>query len=289
MIVQQNLRAGILLMLATTFIFAVQDGISKHLASQYNVFMVVMIRFWFFAAFVTALASRKDGGVRGAAATSIPWLQAFRGFLLVSQICVMVFAFTLLGLVDSHVVFAIYPLLAAALSGPVLGEYVGWRCWAAIGVGFVGVVIILQPGSGVFKPAAIVPLLSAFMFALYGLLTRYAARTDSATTSLFWTGVLGAVGMTLVGIWYWEPMSGSNWIWMGVLCVTGVMGHFTLIKCYELAEVSAVQPFAYFQLVFVAFIGLAMFDETIRTNVAIGAALVVAAGLFTLWRQRQTS
>ena len=286
---QQNLRAGILLMLATTFIFAVQDGISKHLASQYNVFMVVMIRFWFFAAFVVALASRKDGGVRGAAATSIPWLQAFRGFLLVSQICVMVFAFTLLGLVDSHVVFAVYPLLVAALSGPVLGEYVGWRRWAAIGVGFVGVVIILQPGSGVFKPAAIVPLLSAFMFALYGLLTRYAARTDSATTSFFWTGVMGAVGMTLVGIWHWEPMSGSNWIWMGVLCVTGVMGHFTLIKCYELAEVSAVQPFAYFQLVFVAFIGLAVFDETIRTNVAIGAALVVAAGLFTLWRQRQTS
>ena len=196
---------------------------------------------------------------------------------------------TLLGLVDSHVVFAVYPLLAAALSGPVLGEYVGWRRWAAIGVGFVGVVIILQPGSGVFKPAAIVPLLSAFMFALYGLLTRYAARTDSATTSFFWTGVMGAVGMTLVGIWHWEPMSGSNWIWMGVLCVTGVMGHFTLIKCYELAEVSAVQPFAYFHLVFVAFIGLAVFDETIRTNVAIGAALVVAAGLFTLWRQRQTS
>jgi len=284
---EQNTRAGILLMLITTFIFAVQDGISRHLASEYNVFMVVMIRYWFFAAFVISVAGRKAGGIRAAAATSIPWLQAFRGVLLVAEICVMVLGFTLLGLVESHAVFACYPLLIAALSGPVLGERVGWRRWAAIAVGFVGVFIILEPGFGVFKPQAVVPLIAALMFALYGLLTRYAGLRDSAATSFFWTGTVGMVAMTAVGAWFWEPMTLPDWAWMGALCVTGAAGHFTLIKCYELAEASSVQPFAYFQLVFGSSIGVLVFDETIRLNVAAGAALIVAAGLFTLWRERQ--
>lgn len=285
---EQNTRLGIMLMVTTTFIFSVQDGISQHLAREYNVFMVVMIRYWFFACFVMAIAKRQAGGLRQAAFTKQPLLQGFRAVLLVAEICVMVLAFTYLGLVESHAIFAAYPLLIAALSGPLLGEKVGWRRWAAIGVGFVGVVIILQPGAGVFRPEALIAVASALMFALYGLLTRYAARQDSAATSFFWTGTVGAIAMTLVGIWFWEPMRASDWAWMIMLCFTGAAGHYTLIKCYEVAEASAVQPFAYLQLVFASLIGLLVFSETIRTNVALGAALIVSAGLFTLWRQRQT-
>ena len=95
--------------------------------------------------------------------------------------------------------------------------------------------------------------------------------------------------MTLVGVWFWQPMTGSDWTLMSVLCLTGVLGHFTLIKCYEVAEASAVQPFAYLQLVFISIIGVTVFGETIRTNVAIGVVIVVGAGLFTLWRQRKTA
>lgn len=283
---EQNTRLGILMMVVTTFIFAIQDGISRHLAGEYNVLMVVMIRYWFFAAFVIAVASRKAGGIRAAAATEQPLLQSFRAVLLVAEICVMILAFTLLGLIESHAVFACYPLLIAALSGPILGEHVGWRRWVAIGVGFVGVMIILQPGYSVFQPEAVVPLMSALMFAVYGLLTRYVARRDSAATSFFWTGTVGSVAMTAVGVWFWEPMIASDWVWMGALCITGALGHYTLIKCYEVAEASAVQPFAYLQLVFVSVVGITFFSETIRLNVAIGAVLVVGAGLFTLWRQR---
>ena len=284
---EQNTRLGILLMAATTFVFAVQDGLSRHLADEYNVLMVVMIRYWFFAAFVISIASRKAGGIRAAAATSQPILQAFRALLLVTEICVMVLGFTLLGLVEAHAVFACYPLLVAALSGPVLGEHVGWRRWSAIAIGFVGVLIILQPGFGVFRVESVVPLLAALMFALYGLLTRYAARKDSAATSFFWTGTVAAVAMTIVGIWFWEPMTGPDWGWMSMLCLTGVLGHWTLIKCYEVAEASSVQPFAYLQLVFASTIGILIFGETIRANVAVGVAIIVAAGLFTLWRERQ--
>ncbi|MEM6341794.1 MAG: DMT family transporter [Pseudomonadota bacterium] len=284
---QNNTFLGVLLMVATTVVFATQDGLSQHLAGEYNVMMVVMVRYWFFAAFVIAIAGGKAGGVRKAAATRQPVLQAFRGLLLAAEICVMVLAFTILGLVESHAVFTCYPLLVAALSGPILGEKVGWRRWAAIGLGFVGVLVILQPGFGVFDPAAIIPLASATMFAVYGLLTRYAAREDSTETSFFWTGTVGGLAMTIIGIWFWEPMQGVDWIWMGTLCVTGALGHWLLIRCYEVAEASAVQPFAYLQLVFAAAIGMAVFGETLRANVAIGAAMIVAAGLFTLWRERR--
>jgi drug/metabolite transporter (DMT)-like permease len=284
---QNNISAGIALMVASTVVFALQDGISRHLAGTYNTYMVVMVRYWFFAAFVIALAARSTGGLKVAARTDQPKLQIFRGVLLVTEICVAVFGFTKLGLINSMAVFICYPLLVAALSGPVLGESVGWRRWTAIGVGCVGVLIILQPGVGVFNPWAIIPLISAFLFAVYSLLTRYAARRDSAATSFFWTGVSGAVAMTLVGMWFWEPMAKADWAWMATLCVSGAFGHWLLIKCYEAAEASAVQPFAYLHLVWVAILGIAIFNEVLRPEVVIGAGLVVAAGLFTLWRERR--
>lgn len=286
---QNNPRLGIMLMIATTFVFAVQDGISRHLAGEYNVMMIVMIRYWFFAAFVISIATRQSGSIRAAAATKQPILQITRGTLLALEICVMVSGFVLLGLVESHAVFACYPLLIAALSGPVLGEKVGWRRWTAIGIGFIGVLVILQPGYAVFAPAAVVPLAAALMFALYGLLTRYAARKDTTATSFFWTGTSGAVVMTLAGVWFWEPMTASDWQWMAALCVTGAGGHWLLIKTYEVAEASEVQPFAYLQLVFASAIGLFLLGETLRPNVAIGAAIVVAAGLFTLWRAKKVA
>ncbi|MCE6959916.1 DMT family transporter [Cereibacter sphaeroides] len=283
---EQNTRLGIGLMVLTTFIFALQDGISRHLAEHYSVFMVVMIRFWFFAAFVMLLAARQAGGLARAARSRYPLLQALRGVLLVAEVCVMVISFVKLGLVASHAVFTCYPLLVAALSGPVLGEKVGWRRWTAIGVGFTGVLVILQPGVAVFSPWALVPLLCAFMFAVYGLLTRFVARGDPASVSFFWTGTVGALAVTPVGLWFWEPMVLADWGWMAALCCTAAVAHWCLIRAYELAEASAVQPFAYLQLPFVSVLGLTIFDETLTTNVVIGAGIVVGAGLFTLWRQQ---
>ena len=274
-------------MCATTLVFALQDGISRHLASEYSVFMVVMLRYWFFAAFVVAMARRMAGTLRVAARSAVPWMQALRSLLLVGEICVMVAAFVLLGLVESHAIFAAYPLLVAALSGPVLGERVGWRRWLAIGIGFVGILVILRPGVGVFHPAAIVPVLSALMFAFYALLTRWVARAgDSAATSFFWTGTLGAVAITPVGLWFWEPMAAKDWLWMGLLCLSGAFGHWMMIRAYEIAEASAVQPFAYLHLVFATALGVTVFGEALSFNVALGAGIVVGAGLFTLWRER---
>ncbi len=282
----QNTRAGIWLMIATTIVFAAQDGISRHLAEDYSVMMVVMIRFWFFALFVLALAARAPGGLRAASRSAFPFVQLARGLILVAEICVMVLGFVNLGLIEAHAVFTCYPLLVAALSGPILGEKVGWRRWTAILVGFAGVLFILQPGISVFSPWALVPLLAALMFAIYGLLTRYVARKDPAPVSFFWTGVVGALAMTPFGLATWTWMTPAAWGWMATLCCTAVLGHWLLIRAFAVAEASAIQPFAYLQLVFASGIGLVIFNETLRPNVAIGAGIVVAAGVFTLWRQR---
>lgn len=282
-------RAGILLMIATTFVFACQDGISRHLAEEYNTLMVVMIRYWFFAAFVLALAARRPGGIRATARTSQLGLQIGRGVLLALEICVAVVGFTLIGLVESHAIFASYPLMITALAGSILGERVGWRRWAAVLVGFAGMLIILAPGAGAFDPLALIPVVSAALFALYGLATRYAARRDSTATSFFWTGVAGAVVMTGIGLPTWEAMSPSDWGWMLVLCLTGVLGHWLLIKCYELAEASVLQPFAFFHQVFAALVGIFIFAEAVRANVLFGAAIILAAGLFALWRAARKS
>jgi drug/metabolite transporter (DMT)-like permease len=92
--------------------------------------------------------------------------------------------------------------------------------------------------------------------------------------------------MTVIGVWFWEPMIGFDWVWMGILCLTGAGGHFLLIKTLEVAEASTVQPFAYLQLVFASLIGVLVFHEALRANVVLGAGIIVTAGLFTLWRER---
>ena len=286
---KQNERLGILLMIITTIVFASQDGLSKYLATEYNVYMVVMIRYWFFAAFVISVSSQKTGGIKRVAKTKSPILQIFRSLILVAEMCITILAFTLLGLAETHAIFASYPLIIAMLSGPILGEYVGWRRWLAICVGFIGILIILNPGNGIFSPYALVPLVGAILFALYGLLTRYVGQYDNSSNSFFWTGVVGSIAMTIIGLNYWDPVSKSDWSIMLLLSASGVVGHYLLIKCYEVAEASAVQPFAYLQLIWASMIGIIIFGEQITTNVLIGACIIVGAGLFTLWRERKVS
>jgi drug/metabolite transporter (DMT)-like permease len=282
---RNDTRLGIILMILTTVIFAIQDGISRHLGESYDVLTIVMIRYWFFAGFVIILSARHRGGLRAAMRTRHPWLQIFRSVLLVAEICVTVIAFVKLGLIETHAIFAVYPLLIAAFAGPVLGEYVGWRRALAILVGLLGVLVILRPGIRVFSPEAIIPLVAALMFAIYGLATRLAGRYDTAATSFFYTGVAGAVAITLVGPFFWTPIEGAgDWAWMITLCCTGVLGHFLLIKAYEVAEAGTIQPFAYFQLVFVSIIGISVFGENPDYWTFVGGAMILAAGVYTLIR-----
>lgn len=280
-------RRGIMLILLVSTIFALQDGLSRHLGSVIPPVVVVMLRYWFLAVFVTFLAARAPGGLRAAIRTKRPVLQIMRGLLIALEIVVVLEAFVRLGLVETHAVFSAYPLLAVLLSILLLGEKVGWRRSAAVIVGFIGVLIILRPGTGVFSPAALLALLSAFMFALYGVLTRLVSRDDPPMTSFFWMGITGFVAITLVGLSQWQPLPVKDWGWMALLCLTGAIAHGLMIRAYSLAEASALQPFTYTQLIWVVLVGMLVFGETVAPAVWLGGAIVVSAGLFTVLRTRK--
>ncbi|MEM6489792.1 MAG: DMT family transporter [Pseudomonadota bacterium] len=277
---------GIRFALVAVTLFAVQDGISKHLAEAYPVPFFVMIRYWFFLAFVLALASRQAGGIQGAARTRMPVVQSVRGVLLVVQIVVIVESFDLVGLSTTHAIFALHPLLATLLAIPVLGETVGWRRLAAVGVGFAGVLVILRPSGTFFVPEALVALLAAVMFSAYGVLTRLATRTDgSGQPAFFYTGAAGAVAATAMGMGFWVPMSAADWGWLGVLCVTGMSGHYCLIRALDATEAVRIQPLVYLQMVYAQGIGLVVFGEALDPLTLLGMAMIVGAGLYAIWRE----
>ncbi len=283
----RNPTRGIWLMIAAVATFAAQDGFSRYLAAEYNTLMVVMIRYWVFAAFVIALALRRAEGFRTAIVSRRLGAHVLRGTLLVTEVCVIVYGYTLIGLIESHAVFAICPLLIAALSGPLLGERVSLTRWLAIGTGLAGVIIILRPGTGVFTPAALLPLASALMFALYSVLTRLTTRDEPTFPAFFWPGVIGATLMTGVGLPNWQPIAPWDAAPLAIYAGLAVLSHWLLLKCYEATEAARVQPYAYLQIVFVSGIGLAVYDETLAPAVVIGTTIIVAAGLFALWQERR--
>ena len=282
----RSTQLGILLMLGAAVTFGLQDGLSRLLAEAYNVISVVTIRYWAFALFVLAFSATRPGGIRAVARTGQPFLQILRSILLITQICTAAYGFTVIGLVSWQVIFASYSLLIAALSVPFLGERVGWRRWLAIIAGFAGVVLALDPGGEVFGVSMLLPLFGAAQFAFYGILTRMAGHTDSAETSFFWTGIVGALAITLLAPLSWNPPVGGDWWWMMLLCVAGITGHFLLIKAFEMAEAGVLQPFAYFGIATSAAVGYFGFGDAVTPAMLTGGGIIIAAGLFTLWRER---
>lgn len=282
-------RKGIWLMIAAVASFAAQDGFSRHLAENYNTLMVVMVRYWVFAGFVTVLALRRPEGFRAAITSTRIGAHIARSVLLVAEICIIIWGYTLIGLIESHAVFAICPLLVVALSGPVLGEKISLRRWIAVAAGLLGVLIILRPGSGVFSWASLLPLVSAIMFAAYSVLTRLTTRDEPTFPAFFWPGVIGTVIMTVIGLPYWQTVSPIDWVFIGIYASISVLSHWLLLKCYEVAEASSVQPFAYLQIVFVSIIGLVVYNETLALQVVFGTALIVMAGIYALWHEREAA
>ena len=171
----KNKAHGYIFTLLAVTVFAVQDGLSKHLGTLYPPIFVAMMRYWAFAVFVLLLAAR-SGGIRHAATTKRPLLQIFRGVLLVAQIVVMIHAFAHAGMAMSQSILQGTPLIVTLLSVPLLGEKVGWRRLTAVVIGLFGVLLIINPVSAHFDTTLLVPVLGAFMFALYGIATRAVGR-----------------------------------------------------------------------------------------------------------------
>jgi drug/metabolite transporter (DMT)-like permease len=274
-------------MVAAVACFAAQDAFAKHLAGTYSTQMVIMIRYWVFAGFVILLALRRPEGPRAAVRSTRLPAHVLRSCLLVAEICLIVWGYTQIGLINALAIFSVCPLLVVALSGPILGERISWQRWAAVGAGLVGVLVILRPGMGVFSWAAILPLASASLFALYSVLTRLTTRDEPTFPAFFWPGVIGAVLMTGIGLPQLEPMLPQDMGFLAVYCGLSILSHWLLLKCYEQVEASRVQPYTYLQLVFVTGIGMTVYGEALELPVAIGSVIVVGAGLYALSLERR--
>src|SRR5262249_325802 len=151
------------------------------------------------------------------------------------------------------------PLLVAILAGPLLGEWVGWRRWLAIGTGFVGVVVVTRPGFGGIHAAAILPFAAAISLALYAITTPALARTDANETTLFYSNMVGALALTPVLPFVWTTP--GNWLLVILMLLTGALasfGHYLLIAGHWHAPASVLAPFMYTQLVWVIGLGYAV-------------------------------
>ena len=282
---QNNVLFGITLMVITTFMFSSMDGVSRYLAENNNVFTLVTMRYWFIALvmIITCLFIRNR--VSDILNTKKPYIQFSRGVILSLNNCLVVYTFTLLGLVETHAIIACYPLIVAGLSVPFLGEKFGWRRWMAIFIGFIGVIIILRPNTNVITEGSIFAIVGAIMFAVYLILTRYVSRSDTAITSFFWTGIGGTITMSLISLFIWDDILKEDYLWLLIMCVLSAGSHFMMVKTLQVAEASVVQPFSYLQLVFGSIIGVTIFSESIDLMIILGALVVIGSGLFTTWRE----
>ncbi|MFP5480168.1 MAG: DMT family transporter, partial [Alphaproteobacteria bacterium] len=233
------------------------------------------------------VALRRPEGPRAAIRSTRLPTHLLRAVLLVAEICLIVWGYTEIGLINSLSVFMVCPLLIVALSGPLLGERISWQRWAAVAAGLVGVLVILRPGMGVFSWAALLPLGAALLFALYSVLTRLTTRDEPTFPAFFWPGVIGAVLMTALGLPELEPMPLSDAALLAVYCGLSILSHWLVLKCYEQVEAARVQPFTYLQLVFTTGIGMAVYGEVLELPVALGSAIVVGAGLYALSLERK--
>ena len=282
---QNNVLLGIGLMVVTTFMFSTMDGVSRYLAENNNVFTLVTMRYWFIAIIMAITCLFVKDSFQKILYTKQPFTQFSRGLILSLNNCLVVYTFTLLGLVETHAIIACYPLIVAGLSVPFLGEKFGWRRWTAIFIGFVGVIIILRPTTNVISEGAIYALVGAIMFAVYLILTRYVSRLDKAITSFFWAGIGGSVTMTIISFFIWEDILKEDFLWLLIMCVLSASSHFMMVKTLQVAEASVIQPFSYLQLVFGSIIGVTIFSESIDSMIVVGVTIVIGAGLFTAWRE----
>jgi len=275
---------GIIALIVATLFFAGQDAITKHLVESLPVVQIICVRFFFFALFALVYASRKTT-IATAFRSHWPITQILRGLLICIEIGIFAYGLHFMGLAEFHSIFACFTLIITALSVPMLGERVGWRRWLAVSIGFIGTLIIIQPGSGVFSIYALLALVCATMFAVYNLITRKVSRQDSFETSLLFFGVVGFTASLLIAPFFWQTPTNNEMLFLLIISITGIFGHLLLIKALELTPAVILQPFNYFILVWAMIIGYSVYGEILDTTTLIGGALVVGSGIYIARRE----
>ena len=180
------------------------------------------------------------------------------------------------------------PLIVCALSGPMLGEKVGPRRWAAILVGFVGVMIVIRPGGTDFNWAVMLSLASAAAASFYFILTRKLAGRDSASTMQIYTGLVGTIAVAPFALasWIW-PSDPATWLAFFLVGIAGLAGHFIYTIAHRFAPASVLAPFAYTQIIYMTLSSWLIFSDPPDVWLFVGAPIVIASGLYIWLRERQ--
>jgi drug/metabolite transporter (DMT)-like permease len=277
---------GIGLMCAAVAQFACLDTTAKYLSAEMDSLEIVWARYTF-AFLLTGLVSNPVTQPR-LLRTKRPALQVIRSLLLIVATAGNFLALRWLQLDEVLSIIFTFPFIVAIISGPILGEWLGWRRWCAIGVGFCGVLLITRPGLGGMHPAALFSLVATIAYGFYAVITRIVVRTDSNQTSLFYSNLIGALVMLLVIPFIWHPPgSWVAWLMLIAIGALGSSGHYCLIAGHKLAPASVLSPFVYTQLIWVVILGYVVFDHVPNAWTMVGAAVVIGSGLYLLYRERR--
>jgi drug/metabolite transporter (DMT)-like permease len=275
---------GIYAKLASLVLFATLDALVKWLGDSYGSFQLMLFRS------VVALVPlyfliRASGGIH-LLRSNRPLLQGARIITGFGSLLGFFYVFPRMPLVDAYAISFAAPLFIVALSVPMLGEPVGWRRWIAVVVGFIGVIVMLEPWSISIHWLSLVVLLATFSYSLSTVLTRLVSRYDHDAATVFWF-CLGASTISLVGaIPEWKWPSTADWFWLCSLGIIGGVGQILVTRALRLATTSVLAPFDYSSIVFAVLYGYLWFQESPTPAVWYGLPLVIGSGLYILHRER---
>ncbi len=213
-------------------------------------------------------------------------LHIVRGVLGILMMVGFVYGLARLPLSSAYAITFVAPLLVTALAVPLLGEHVGPRRWAAVGLGMIGVLVILRPGGDVFSLAGLAVLLAAICYAAGAITVRVLVRTDTTQSMVVWMLVLLGLGAAALAWPAWVPIQSSDWIFVALVGGFGACGQILLTEAFRLGEASKVAPLEYTALLWSIGIDLALWGVLPDAVTWFGAAIIVASGLYLIRRER---
>lgn len=280
-----NFLRGLAFLMLSLFLFAVMDAVQRMLSRDYPLGLLLWVRFAFIFVFGLAIVSPRQFGA--AIRTKVPWLQLGRSLMLVIEMGAFILAFRYLPIGDVHAIAAVTPLTVLIFSALLLREHASWRVWLAVAIGFAGVVVVIRPGFRTVEWFYVIPLVAAATWGLYQTMVRMVGRHDPASTSLLWTGAVGFAVMCLIGPFHLAPVDARG---AGLMVLTGVLGvfaHYTLMKSYEECSAARLQPYSYALVLWAIVAGLVLLGEFPDAPTLAGAAVIVAAGVYTWHAERR--
>ena len=282
----RNRLVGIGLISATYLLFTLLDGSAKWLVQSVPVLVVVWLRFLTH----TLIASALLFPMRGLALVRtrhLRWHLA-RGLMFCAMTGMNFWALQTLQLTVTASIFFMVPILVALLSAPLLGERLDAKRWAAILIGFAGVLVIVRPGSEAFHPAMLLSLANAVLYAFFNMMTRKLAAYDPPETIQFLPAVVATLVLAPFALAAWEsPHGWFEWLLLCLMGVFGGTGHYLLAMAHRYAPASTLAPFLYQQILYMAIFGYLVFGSVPDAAVWIGAAIVIASGLYLFSRERR--